>query len=204
MKLLDIEKGEFLVKVARAAVETLLTKGFKLPVPEGTPEDFFENRGVFVTIKTYPHNQLRGCIGFPEPVMPLIEATIDAAISAATRDPRFPPLSPEELENVTFEVTVLTPPELITAPPEKLPEEIKVGRDGLIVRCGFASGLLLPQVPVEWNWDEREFLSQTCIKAGMPPDCWKSPYCRVYRFQGQIFKETKPYGDIVEETINQK
>ncbi|WP_022847480.1 MULTISPECIES: TIGR00296 family protein [unclassified Desulfurobacterium] len=201
MKLLDIEKGKFLVKVARAAVETLLTKGMKLPVPENTPEELFEERGVFVTIKTHPHNQLRGCIGFPEPVMPLIEATIDAAISAATRDPRFPPMSPEELDNVTFEVTVLTPPELIEAPPEKLPEMIKVGRDGLIIRCGFTSGLLLPQVPVEWGWNEREFLSQTCIKAGMPPDCWKSPYCKIYRFQGQIFKEVEPYGKIVEENI---
>ncbi|WP_457569946.1 TIGR00296 family protein [Desulfurobacterium sp.] len=201
MKLLDIEKGTFLVKVARLTVETLLTKGIKLPVPENTPEELFEKRGVFVTIKTYPYNQLRGCIGFPEPVMPLIEATIDAAISAATRDPRFPPMTPEELDNVTFEVTVLTPPELIEAPPEKLPEMIKVGRDGLIVRCGFASGLLLPQVPVEWGWDEKEFLSQTCIKAGMPPDCWKSPYCKVYRFQGQIFKEIEPYGEIVEENI---
>ncbi|WP_456397887.1 TIGR00296 family protein [Desulfurobacterium sp.] len=201
MNLLDIKKGAFLVKVARLTVEKLLTKGIKFPVPENTPEELFEKRGVFVTIKTYPYNQLRGCIGFPEPVMPLIEATIEAAISAATKDPRFPPMTPEELDNVTFEVTVLTPPEPVEAPPEKLPEMIKVGRDGLIVRCGFASGLLLPQVPVEWGWDEKEFLSQTCLKAGMPPDCWKNPYCKIYRFQGQIFKELKPYGEIVEENI---
>ncbi|SNR75430.1 TIGR00296 family protein [Desulfurobacterium atlanticum] len=201
MELLPLEYGKFLVKVARTTVEELLINGRKFPIPPDTPPELFEKRGVFVTIKTFPADQLRGCIGFPEPVMPLIEATIDAAISAATKDPRFPPMDPSELENVTFEVTVLTPPELLDVPPEKLPEEIKVGRDGLIVRCGFASGLLLPQVPVEWGWNEEEFLSQTCLKAGLPPDCWKSPYCQVYRFQGQIFKEVEPYGDIVEEKI---
>ena len=199
MRLLTLEEGKFLVRLARKAIEQYLNFGIKIDPPENTSSELFEERGVFVTLKRYPSMRLRGCIGYPEPVMPLVFATIDAAISAATRDPRFYPVRPEELKNIVVEVTVLTPPEPLNVPPERLPEEIKVGRDGLIVRCGFASGLLLPQVPVEWGWNEREFLSQTCIKAGLPPDCWLDPRCQFYRFQGQIFTEVEPFGEVVEE-----
>ncbi len=199
--LLDIEKGTFLVKLARAAVEEYLRRGVKIEPPPDTPPELFEKRGVFVTLKTYPRKELRGCIGYPEPIMPLVLATIDAAISAATRDPRFYPVGVEELPKLLFEVTVLTPPQPIDAPPEELPKAIKVGRDGLIVRCGYASGLLLPQVPVEWGWNEEEFLAQTCVKAGLPPNCWLDPRCQFYKFQGQIFTETEPYGEVVEEKI---
>ena len=200
--LLDIRDGEFLVKLSRAAVEEYLKSGIKISPPENTPPELFEKRGVFVTLKTYPKGELRGCIGYPEPIMPLVLATIDAAISAAVRDPRFYPVRLEELPNITFEVTVLTPPEPIEVSPEELPRAIKVGRDGLIVRCGYASGLLLPQVPVEWGWNEEEFLSQTCLKAGLPPNCWLDPRCQFYKFQGQIFTETEPYGKVVEESIS--
>ena len=200
--LLDLNKGSFLVKLARASVEEYLRRGVKLEPPPNTPEELFEERGVFVTLKTYPRRELRGCIGYPEPIMPLVLATIDAAISAATRDPRFYPVRPEELSDITFEVTVLTPPQPINVPPEELPKAIKIGRDGLIVRCGYASGLLLPQVPVEWGWNEEEFLSQTCVKAGLPPSCWLDPRCQFYKFQGQIFTEVEPYGEIVEEEIS--
>jgi len=199
--LLDLEKGAFLVKLARLAAEEYLKRGVKIEPPPNTPPELWEERGVFVTIKTYPGKALRGCIGYPEPIMPLVLATIDASISAATRDPRFPPMRPEELPGVIFEVTVLTPPEPINVPPEELPKAIKVGRDGLIVRCGMASGLLLPQVPVEWGWDEVEFLAQTCVKAGLPPNCWLDPRCKFYKFQGQIFTEVEPYGPVVEEEI---
>ena len=200
--LISKESGKFLVKLARSAVEEFVKSGLKVEPPPDAPPELYEERGVFVTLKRFPSGELRGCIGFPEPVMPLIEATIEAAISAATRDPRFYPVTPQELSQLTVEVTVLTPPQPIETVPENLPEEIKVGRDGLIVRCGYASGLLLPQVPVEWGWDEREFLSQTCIKAGLPPDCWLDPRCRFYKFQGQIFTEVEPYGEVVEEEIS--
>lgn len=199
--LLDLEKGEFLVKLSRAAVEEYLRSGVKIEPPPNTPEELYQKRGVFVTLKTYPYKELRGCIGYPEPIMPLVLATIDAAISAATRDPRFYPVGIEELSKLLFEVTVLTPPELIDVLPEELPNVIKVGRDGLIVRCGYASGLLLPQVPVEWGWNEEEFLAQTCVKAGLPPNCWLDPRCKFYKFQGQIFTEVEPYGEVVEEKI---
>ncbi len=200
--LFDLERGTFLVKLARDAVEEYLRRGVKIEPPPETPPDLYENRGVFVTLKTYPQKELRGCIGYPEPIMPLVLATIDAAISAATRDPRFYPVGVEELPKLLFEVTVLTPPQPIEVPPEELPKAIKVGRDGLIVRCGYASGLLLPQVPVEWGWNEEEFLAQTCVKAGLPPNCWLDPRCQFYKFQGQIFTETEPYGEVVEEKIS--
>jgi len=200
--LLSLEEGSFLVKLARTAIEKFLTEGVKITPPPQTPQRLFEERGVFVTLKQFPSGELRGCIGYPEPIMPLVLATIDAAISAATKDPRFYPLTPQELDSVTVEVTVLTPPEPIDVPPQQLPRAIKVGRDGLIVRCGLASGLLLPQVPVEWGWNEEEFLSQTCVKAGLPPNCWLDPRCKFYKFQGQIFTETEPYGPVVEEKIS--
>ncbi len=201
-ELLSFEEGEFLVRLARNAVEAFINSGIRIRPPQNTPPSLFEKRGVFVTINTFPSEALRGCIGFPEPILPIVEATIDAALSAAFKDPRFPPLSPYELGSVVFEVTALTKPQPIVAPPEKLPEHIKVGRDGLIVRCGLAGGLLLPQVPVEWGWDEREFLSQTCIKAGLPPECWKDPECQFFKFQGQIFKEKSPSGAVAEVTLS--
>ncbi len=199
--LLDLNNGRFLVKLAREAAENFVKYRMKIDPPAETPEELFEKRGVFVTIKTYPGKDLRGCIGYPEPIMPLVLATIDAAISAAVRDPRFLPVQPEEFDSLVFEVTVLTPPEPITVSPAERPKVIKIGRDGLIVRCGYASGLLLPQVPVEWGWNEEEFLSHTCLKAGLPADCWLRPDCQFYKFQGQIFTEVEPYGEVIEEKL---
>jgi uncharacterized protein (TIGR00296 family) len=197
LKLISMDDGIFLVRLARRTVENYVRFGVTIRPPEDTPRELFEKRGVFVTLKTYPDGKLRGCIGFPEPVMPLVDATIGAAISAASRDPRFLPVSLGELNSITVELTVLTKPEPIDLPPEELPDAIKIGRDGLIVRCGFSSGLLLPQVPVEWHWDERKFLSQTCVKAGLSPDCWLDESCKFYRFQGQIFREESPNGTVV-------
>ncbi|TCK04656.1 TIGR00296 family protein [Phorcysia thermohydrogeniphila] len=199
---LDIEKGKFLVNLARAAIEEYLNHGVQIEPPANTPSELFDKRGVFVTLKKFPSGELRGCIGFPEPIIPLVIATIYAAISAATNDPRFRPVRPHEMENLVVEVTVLTPPERLNVPPNDLPKAIKVGRDGLIVRCGAAAGLLLPQVPVEWGWNEEEFLSQVCIKAGLPPNCWLNPACEFYKFQGQVFTEVKPYGEVIEEDLS--
>ena len=116
--LLDLKSGEFLVRLARAAIEEYLRSGNVISPPADTPPHLFEKRGVFVTLKTFPAKELRGCIGFPEPIMPLVDATIEAAISAATKDPRFYPLSPRELDRVVVEVTVLTPPEPLNVPPK--------------------------------------------------------------------------------------
>ncbi|AJC70779.1 hypothetical protein X802_00155 [Thermococcus guaymasensis DSM 11113] len=193
------EWGAFLVRLARRAVEEYVRNRRVIDPPEDTPSELWEKMGVFVTLNRYkapPQTALRGCIGFPLPVYPLVEATIKAAIHAAVEDPRFPPVRPKELDELTVEVSVLTPPEPIEGPPEERPRKIKVGRDGLIVEKGIYSGLLLPQVPIEWGWDEEEFLAQTCWKAGLPPDCWLDPDTKVYRFTAEIFEEEWPRGPV--------
>ncbi|NJE03708.1 TIGR00296 family protein [Thermococcus sp. MV11] len=193
------EWGEFLVRLARKAVEEYVRNGRTIKPPEDTPPELWEKMGVFVTLNKRhapPQMALRGCIGFPLPIYPLVEATIKAAIYAAVDDPRFPPVRESELDDLTVEVSVLTPPEPIEGPPEERPRRIKVGRDGLIIEKGIYSGLLLPQVPVEWGWDEEEFLAQTCWKAGLPPDCWLDPDTKVYRFTAEVFEEEYPRGPV--------
>ncbi len=193
------EWGEFLVKLARKSIEEYLKSGKIIKPPKDTPEELWEKMGVFVTLNRYDvpkQTALRGCIGFPLPTYPLVEATIKAAIYAAVEDPRFPPVTLDEMDNLIIEVSVLTPPEPIEGPPEERPKKIKVGRDGLIIEKGFYSGLLLPQVPIEWGWDEEEFLAETCWKAGLPPDCWLDPDTKVYKFTAEIFEEEYPRGSV--------
>ena len=146
-----------------------------------------EELGVFVTLNK--NHYLRGCIGYPEPVFPLINATIDSAISAATRDPRFPEVDEKELGDLEYEITVLTKPVLIeVSEPMEYLDNITIGEDGLIVEKGFYRGLLLPQVAPENNMDKVEFLSHTCMKAGLSPNAWREGNIKVFKFQGQIFK----------------
>ena len=195
------EDGEYLVRLARRAITLFITEGKTLKEQPPTPK-LREKAGAFVTLKTYPEGRLRGCIGYPEPALPLYLAVIQAAISAATQDPRFYPVTPGELPNLTVEVSVLTPPEpIIVDDRRELPDLIRVGRDGLIIRAGPWSGLLLPQVPVEWGWDSREFLDQTCVKAGLPPGCWMRPDVEVFRFTAIVFAEEKPMGRVVRERL---
>ncbi len=196
---LSLDEGKFLVELARNAVKEYLATGKHLKAPQNTPKKLFEHCGVFVTINKVKNSekQLRGCIGYPYPTLPLVEAVIESAIDAATQDPRFYPLSLNELDNVVFEVSVLTPPEAITVQkPDAYVTKIKVGEDGLIVEKGVFKGLLLPQVPVEWEWDEEEFLCQCCIKAGLTPDNWLTKGTKIYKFQAIIFEEETPQGKI--------
>ena len=182
------QEGEFLVKLARSAIETYLKEKIIISVPENTPDTLKEEMGAFVTLNS--DGQLRGCIGYPEPIKPLVNAVIEVAISAALQDPRFPPVSLQELDKIDVEVSVLTKPEIINVnKPSEYPGKIKVGEDGLIVESSFCRGLLLPQVPVEWQWDVEEFLSNTCVKAGLNSDCWLDPEIKIYKFQSQIFEE---------------
>lgn len=181
-------EGEFLVKLARNAIETYITRKEIINIPPDLNPILNEEMGTFVTLT---HNgDLRGCIGYPEPVKPLAQAVVEVAISAATGDPRFPPVTAAELKEIQVEVSVLTKPELIEVQePTQYLEKVKVGTDGLIVEMGMYRGLLLPQVPVEWNWDVEEFLANTCMKAGLTSDCWLEEGVKMYSFQSQIFSE---------------
>jgi len=192
------EDGEILVKTARQVVTEYLNSKTKAKLDEKFVTNFSFNSGVFVTLNN--QTGLRGCVGFTLPDKKLYNALIDAAISAATEDPRFPSVNSHELEEITFEVTVLTPPEVIhVSDTKEYPSQIKVGRDGLIVKRGPNSGLLLPQVPIGCRWTEEEFLSHTCEKAGLPKDCWRDEQTEVQKFEGIIFKEEMPNGKIVRE-----
>ncbi|WP_209625110.1 TIGR00296 family protein [Methanobacterium petrolearium] len=182
------EEGEFLVKLARKSIETYLKEGKVINVPDDVNPILKEEMGAFVTLNL--DGDLRGCIGYPEPVKPLAQAVIEVAISAATRDPRFPSVTPSELDNIRVEVSVLSKPELVEVQnPAEYLEKIEVGKDGLIVEMGIYRGLLLPQVPIEWKWDIEEFLANTCMKAGLSPDCWLQKEVKIYSFQSQIFEE---------------
>jgi len=205
-ELTDAE-GRFLVKLARKAVEENLKDGRIINPPKETPPKLMERCGVFVTLNSVEGGtkELRGCIGFPYQTHPLVRATIEAAIESATGDPRFNPVSQKELDNIAFEVSILTPPELINADsPLDYPSKIKIGQDGLIVERGYYKGLLLPQVPVEWNWDEQDFLCQCCLKAGSSPDSWLLDGTKIYKFQAIIYEETHPNGSITKKTLSEK
>ena len=201
------EEGEFLVKLARKTVREYLKTGKIIIVPEDLSPKLLERCGVFVTINklTAGKRELRGCIGYPYPTTMLAQAVIECTISSTTRDPRFTPISQDELDQVVFEVSVLTPPEQVDVEnPKQFPSKIKVGEDGLILERGFYKGLLLPQVPVERGWDEEEFLSQCCVKAGLPPDNWLIKTTKVHKFQAIVFEEESPRGRIKRKKLGGK
>ncbi|CAG0993753.1 hypothetical protein METP2_02776 [Methanosarcinales archaeon] len=198
--MLTKSEGEIAVRLARTAIKECLTNGKKIK-PENLPDIFKEKRGVFVTLnKKIASTELRGCIGRPYPVLPLGEAIILSAINAAREDPRFHPVELKELDEIVIEVTVLTVPKPINAKPRDIPDKVVIGRDGLIISSGRSSGLLLPQVAVEHGFDCTEFLSQTCMKAGLMPDAWLEG-AQVYSFEGQIFEEIEPGKEIKEKDI---
>lgn len=199
--MLSLDEGIKAVTFARDVVEQHVKNN---STPSADLKGVFkEKQGAFVTLHTYPEHDLRGCIGIPLPVMPLRDAIIEGAKSA-TRDPRFPPLAENELDNIIIEVTILTKPELIEVnQPQDYLSNIEIGRDGLIVEQGLFKGLLLPQVPIEQGWDKEEFLSHTCMKAGLMPDAWFDKNTKISKFSGQIFTEIKPRGEIKEKKLDE-
>jgi len=196
---LSDDDGQVLVKMARNAVTEYLQNNTRINNKEFNSR-FNIDSGIFVTITK--ENSLRGCIGYPLPIKKLSNAVIDSAIAAATEDTRFSPINPNELNNLIFEITVLTPPiEINVEKYEDYLSIIKVGRDGLIVENKQFSGLLLPQVPKEYGWDIEEFLAHTSEKAGLEKNAWKDQDTKVSRFEGIIFKEESPNGKIVREIL---
>ncbi|MEM7819630.1 MAG: TIGR00296 family protein [Candidatus Aenigmatarchaeota archaeon] len=185
--MLSDEDGKFLLRLARDAIEKFV-RNEKVEKPKNYPKILDEPRGVFCTIKK--NGNLRGCIGMLYPIMPLIKATISAAISACSEDPRFRPIREAELDKIKIEISILTEPKIIEVKkPEEYLEKIKIGNDGLIIEYGPYSGLLLPQVPLEYNWNVEEFLDHLCMKAGLPEGMWKEKGIKIYKFQAQIFSE---------------
>ncbi len=185
VSLLSPEERRFLLDCARQNIRSHLLAGADFAVnEEKVPTGCRRERGVFVTLKK--RDELRGCIGFIRADKPLYRAVMEAAFNAAFNDPRFPRLEKGELEQVSIEISVLTPPA-----PVGSPDDVVVGRDGLIVEQGRHRGLLLPQVPVEWGWSREEFLVNTCRKAGLPDYSWKHG-AKIYAFQAEIFGERGP------------
>jgi uncharacterized protein (TIGR00296 family) len=183
--MLTAQDGRLLLGLARSSIESCFSG---IPLDLDRYNRFSAKQGVFVTLNK--HEELRGCIGFPYPAFELYKAVFDAARAAAFDDPRFPRLAKEELKEIDIELSVLTVPEEIKVnSPEEYPKKIKIGEDGLIMKSGWTSGLLLPQVFTEYECTPEKALEMTCQKAGLPNDAWKDKSVKVLRFQAQIFCE---------------
>ena len=176
---LSPEEKKTLCELARATI-CARAMGEALPDVCADTEASRRKAGAFVSL--HRRGMLRGCIGYIEAIAPLAQAVQEMALSAAFQDPRFEPLAVAELDDLDIEISVLTPFEKISDP-----ECIKVGRHGLMIRQGIHSGLLLPQVPVQFGWDSTMFLRQTCQKAGLGPDAWQDPDAELYIFEADIF-----------------
>jgi len=178
---LHIDQQRFLLKLARDAISFRLQTGktLKAECGEGALR---EQRGAFVTLKQA--GKLRGCIGYPIPRVALCETVIEAAEMAAFEDYRFPSIKKEDLPGLEIEISILSLPQRIEDP-----AEIEVGTHGIIINRGGNRGLLLPQVPVEWDWDRETYLRHGCLKAGLEEDAWKKPDTRIEVFTAQVFSE---------------
>jgi AmmeMemoRadiSam system protein A len=178
--LADDEKRE-LLRIARA---TLREHGYSGRIPPGKPhrESLTLPAAVFVSL--HRGKALRGCIGGVEATTPIYRAVQEMAIAAATRDPRFGPVEPDELEHLVIEISVLGASRVVRSP-----ADIVIGQDGLRVEVGGQRGLLLPQVAVDAGWDPATFLARTCVKAGLGEDAWQQPDAAVHAFGAQVFSD---------------
>ncbi|MFQ3295050.1 MAG: AmmeMemoRadiSam system protein A [Halobacteriales archaeon] len=193
---LEFEAGKQLVRTARRSVDGAVIDDAEPSAPTDHPPSLGDQRGAFVTLRK--EGDLRGCIGEPSPTQPLIESVVSAAVGAATRDPRFPPVRESELDSITVEVSALTSPVSIVAEdPAEIVDRVNVGHDGLIIDGDGRSGLLLPQVPVEQGWAAEQFLAETCRKAGLLADYWRTDDVTIKRFSVDRFEEREPRGEVV-------
>jgi AmmeMemoRadiSam system protein A len=177
------EEKRTLLKIARSSIQSALG-GEPLPQKEYKSESLSRPSGVFVTLRI--GENLRGCIGYVEPLFPLAQATEEAAVKAAMEDPRFMPMTLVELASITIEISVLSPlSELHDT------TKIEIGKHGLVIDAGFRRGLLLPQVATEYGWDREQFLTHTATKAGLPPDAWKRNEVKLFTFTVEKFEESE-------------
>lgn len=173
-----------LLALARRSVESAVRDRKLYETAATGNKTLDQERGAFVTLRQ--GDELRGCVGYTSAAAPLYRTVRDTAALAATRDTRFQPVSVKELTQLKYEISVLSP--LLHVRDLR---EIEVGRHGLLMRNGEHEGLLLPQVPVEQHWDRPTFLEQTCVKAGMPRDCWKDDDTDIFRFTALVFGEAR-------------
>jgi hypothetical protein len=164
--------------LARQALEAAV-KGRDLPKPPAERLMLQRKYGVFVTLRR--GGDLRGCMGLIRPRLPLGQAVVEMTTTAALRDPRFYPVKPEELDEIDLKISLLTPLKPVR------PENVQVGRDGLMIKMQGRAGLLLPQVPAEMGWNRIQYLEGLCQKAGLSPNAWKMPQAKLYCFQAQVF-----------------
>lgn len=187
VRLLGPAQRATLLAIARESLEALVrnANNVKNLEPETRPNvdaELREHRGAFVTLTRA--GELRGCVGYSEPVLPLVDVVSECARAAGSEDSRFPPVRAEEVLEIRISISVLSPLEEIRSP-----DEIEVGRHGLLVRKGQRKGLLLPQVAAERGWDVATFLNETSRKAGMPADDWRSPGAFIFAFEAEVFQE---------------
>ena len=192
LKLLNKSEQQTLLRVARDTIETYLSSEKVVDPSEGDYEltpVLRRKLGAFVTLRK--HGALRGCIGIIQERTPLYRAVVEYAIHASTQDPRFPPMTAEEVKEVEIEISVMNPTADPMSPFQEVKDvsEIVIGRDGLFLKQGVAQGILLPQVPEEQGWDRDAFLEGICRKAGLPDGAWKNPKAKLYRFSAQVFGE---------------
>jgi AmmeMemoRadiSam system protein A len=181
-ELLSPEVRRELLDLARRSIEGYFRREPLPRLASDRAETFGEARALFVTLRK--HGELRGCIGTLSPDGELGRTVPRFARRAAFDDPRFPPMTPEELAQCDIEISVLTPPQPVTSA-----EEIQIGRDGVILELAGRSGLLLPQVATEWGFDRERFLEEVSRKAGLFADAWRDPAARLWRFQAEVFEE---------------
>lgn len=175
------QSRKILLETARNSIASYLSgDGYKIPAV--SDPELQKVAGVFVTLTI--RGELRGCIGYVSGVKPLINAVFEMAREAAFDDPRFYQLTAEELDEIEIEISVLTPLRRVGSD-----YKARIGIDGLVVRRGYRSGLLLPQVATEWGYDSEQFIQQTCLKAGMSRMCYNDENTEIYAFQAEIFNE---------------
>lgn len=178
---LSAQDRRTLLQVARRALEAHFG-GRPLSLPEGGPA-LRRPRGAFVTLRRREDDELRGCVGIMEAEQALVTAVARMAVAAATADARFTPVTGDELPRLSIEISALGP--LVPV----RPDEVEVGRHGLLIGLGGRRGVLLPQVPVEQGWDRETFLEKTCRKAGLPPGSWRRPEASLRAFTAAVFAE---------------
>ena len=178
---LNAEEQKQLLEIARKTILVSLKQG-KMDEESAPTKGLGRPCGAFVSL--HKLGQLRGCIGTFTSPRPLVNTVQEMALSSSRRDPRFPPVQEEEMQDIDIEISVLSPLREI-----KDVGEIEVGRHGIYITKGFYSGVLLPQVATEYGWGRETFLEHTCMKAGLPPDTWKEAGVKIEIFDAQVFGE---------------